>query len=645
MQQTIVRTVRSVRSMALSMVRCGSAAAILSLLSTHAAFAQDLPPELVHYADFVFTNGQVLTADADRSFTVAEAVAVRDNEILAVGTSERIAKLAGPDTRRIDLRGRSLTPGFIYNDGDNSVPGGDVLKESQWGGITRPALGGDTLDQVLATLAFIVEHEGSAGEPMFFNLTDSWASLAMSSWDLGTLDEVAPETPIVVYLDSSYSLVNTAMIELAIEKGFPPDHFHLDRDANGKYTGKAGAQLSGFIGREIRPWPSAEWFDEVAVPNAAETLRKYARHGVTLATGHMSAPTMTVLNRLFHDGDGSRLAIRVYPGLDFLRQNPEGEKYLKRIGNLVDFALSDERGPMVTIVGASVGPHSGSPDAAASLLTIEPKTKVIPELSPNAHGYNRWTAEWFTGLTQADLDEKQQRETDYHNVLLARQHGWNVTGVHNMGSEAIRLAMQNVAAAEQQDNMYVKELWRPQGFDHNIDWVPEVFAFYDAHPELKDLIRFGVSLKNGINQRDADPLGIRNVIVAQYGREGLDRMAPLRTLLERGIPFHIEGTEPEDDKDYPTWYMHLAVTRLSRDGEVVAPQEAIDREAALLALTRWAARFIGAEETLGSIEPGKLADLVVFDGDIMNVPIEQLPELKPVLTMVGGRIAYESERL
>ena len=79
---------------------------------------------------------------------------------------------------------------------------------------------------------------------------------------------------------------------------------------------------------------------------------------------------MTVLNRLFHDGDGRKLAVRVYPGLDFLRQNPEGEKYLNRIGKLVDFSLSDDSGPMVIIVGASVGPHSGSPAASASLLPL-----------------------------------------------------------------------------------------------------------------------------------------------------------------------------------------------------------------------------------------------------------------------------------
>lgn len=611
------------------------------------AHAQEraIPAELIRYADLVFFDGQVLTADADKDFTVAQAVAVRGNRVLAVGDSERILRLAGPSTRRIDLHGRSLTPGFIYNDGDNSVPAGDILKDSQWAGYIRPRLGGTTLNQALDTLAFVVNKEGSDGAPMFFNLSDSWAGSAMKTWSISTLDEIAPDTPIVVYLDSSYSLVNTAMIELALKKGFPADHFHLDRDADGNYTGRAGAQLSGYIGREVRPWPDPQWFDEVAIPEAVATLAKYARHGVTVATGHMSGPTMTVLNRLFHDGDGRKLAIRVYPGLDFLRQNPEGERYLKRIGNLIDFSLSDERGPMVSIVGASVGPHSGSPDAAASLLTIEPKKTIIRLLSPNAHGYNRWTAEWFTGLGQGDLSESQQKQTDFHNVLLARQHGWNITGVHNMGSEAIRLAMQNVASAERQEKLYVKKLWRPHGFDHNIDWVPELFEFYDAHPELKNLIRFGVNLGIGLNQRDAKPLGIENVIDAQYGREGLERMAPLRTLLEKGIPFHIEGTEPKDDTHYPTWYMQRAVTRLSDDGEVIAAHEALDRESAFLALTRWAARFIGANDDLGSIEVGKLADLVVFDGNIMEVPIERLANLFPVLTLVGGEIVYESKEL
>ena len=196
-------------------------------------FSQEsaVPPELIRYADIVLYNGQVLTADADENFTIAQAVAVRGNRILAVGSADRIMRLAGPNTRRIDLHGRSLTPGFIYSDGDNSVPAGDILKDSQWAGHIRPRVGGATLDQALDTLAFIVGKEGADGAPMFFNLSDSWASLAMKTWSISTLDEIAPDAPIVVYLDSSYSLVNTAMIELALKKGFPKDHFHPGRTA------------------------------------------------------------------------------------------------------------------------------------------------------------------------------------------------------------------------------------------------------------------------------------------------------------------------------------------------------------------------------------------------------------------------------
>jgi hypothetical protein len=319
--------------------------------------------------------------------------------------------------------------------------------------------------------------------------------------------------------------------------------------------------------------------------------------------------------------------------------------YLKRMGNLVDFSLTDERGPMVTIVGASVGPHSGSEDAAASLLSIEPKKNIIPEISPNAYGYNRWTGQWFTNLGQGDLNEMQKRQTDYYNVLLARQHGWNMTGIHNRGSEGIRLAMQNVLEAENQDKLYVKKLWRPQGFDHNVDWVPEVYEYYKAHPELADLIRFGVNLGTVISQRDNEAIGVTNVFEAQYGVESLKRIAPLKTLQEMGIKFHIEGTEPDDDKDFPTWYIQKAVTRLDDDGRVIAPEEALDRETAFLALTRWAARFIGAENDMGSIQPGMLADIVVFNGNLLEEPIETITDLKPVMTLVGGKVAYESPDL
>ena len=604
----------------------------------------NIPAELIDYPDFVFYNGQVLTGDKDKDFTIAQAVAVRGNRILTVGTSEQLQKYIGPKTRAIDLKGRSLTAGFIYNDGDNSVPAGDILKDSQWGGLTRPHVGGKTLDEALATLAKIVETEGKPGEPIYINLQDTWSGTAMNVWDIDTLNEVAPNNPVIVFLESSEGVMNQAMIDLAIKEGFPPNHLHMGKDKNGKYNGRAGAQLVGFIGREVRPWPDPIWFDEVGIPAAVKSLANYAKHGVTVATGHMSAPTMTILNRMFHE-DPKTLAVRVYPGLDFLRQNPNGEMYLKRMGNLVDFTLEDERGAMVTIVGASVGPHAGTPDGLSGLLSIHPKKVMIPGLAPNPNGDNRWTGEWMNGLSQDELTPEQMKQTDFYNVMLARQHGWNVTGIHNMGSQGIRLAMQNIIAAENQPKLYVKKLWRPQGFDHNIQWEPEIFTYYDTEPVLQDVVRFGISLRTMVAQRDSEPLGIKNLIEAQYGMEGLEKMVPLRTLLQKGIKFHIEGTEPHDKEMYPTWYMQKAENRVDRNGRVIAANEALDRESAFLALTRWAARFIGSEKDMGSIQPGMLADLVVFDGDIMAAPVEKLADIRAVLTLVGGQVAYDSPEL
>ncbi len=105
-----------------------------TLLLERSALAADneIPAQLIRYADLVLINGQVVTVDAD--FSVAEALAVRDGRVLAIGTSDDMLRLAGPDTERVDLAGRTLTPGYIYNDGDNAVPGGDIYKDTMVGG-------------------------------------------------------------------------------------------------------------------------------------------------------------------------------------------------------------------------------------------------------------------------------------------------------------------------------------------------------------------------------------------------------------------------------------------------------------------------------------------------------------------------------
>jgi predicted amidohydrolase YtcJ len=91
--------------------------------------------------------------------------------------------------------------------------------------------------------------------------------------------------------------------------------------------------------------------------------------------------------------------------------------------------------------------------------------------------------------------------------------------------------------------------------------------------------------------------------------------------------------------------MQRAENRVDRQGRVIAPKEALDRKSAFLALTRWAARFIGSEKDLGVIAPGYYADLVVFNGNLLDVPVEKLADLRAVMTLVGGKVAYEGPGL
>jgi len=610
------------------------AAMLAGMLASTVAFAQS--QLIMNYADTVLYNGQIITADD--AFSIKEAVAIRDGKFLAVGTTDEILPLAGPETRKIDLQGKSVTPGFIYSDGDNAVPGGDLVKDSQWNGTIQDQIGGETIEQIEQTITHIAENEALPGEIVFIKTADNWAGTILETWNKDTLDELSPNNPTLLLPDCCYAIANSAMIKLMLEKGFPPDHLHLMKDANGNITGQLGANAVGFVGRELRPFPPPEWIQENGVKAAREMIKEYAAEGITLATGHMTGLTVLILNHLFKDGT---LAMRVHPALDLMRQNAFPERTLGRVGNLMDFALSDKRGPMVQIVGTAVGPHTGAPDAAIGLMTLEPKTNILPELGKNAHGYDRWSGQFFNDKGTMQLTDEQRKDTEYHNFMLARQYGYNVNGVHNMGSGGIMLSMELIVAAEAQKQLYEPNLSRAQALDHNIDWMPENFEYFKQHKELlTKYLRVGVSLSTAMRQRDAKMFGYEDVVSAQYGWDGLERMAPLRSLLEAGIPFHIEGTDP---KNKPLSIVKDAVTRIDRKGRVVAPQEALTREQAIMAITRWGARFISAEHLFGTIEAGKYADLVVFDGDVMKAPIEQIDQIRPVLTLVGGEVAFEAK--
>jgi hypothetical protein len=113
-------------------------------------------------------------------------------------------------------------------------------------------------------------------------------------------------------------------------------------------------------------------------------------------------------------------------------------------------------------------------------------------------------------------------------------------------------------------------------------------------------------------------------------------VVPVKSMLDHGIRVAFES-----DRDMSVWYeIELLITRKDAKGKVWGPQERIDRTAALKTATIAAAEYILKGDQLGSIEPGKWADLVVLDRDYMTIPVEQIHEIQPQVTVFDGKIVF-----
>jgi len=578
---------------------------------------------LMNYADMVLHNGQILTVDSE--FSVVDAIAVRDGKILATGSNSDMLALAGPQTDRVDLRGRTVTPGYIYNDGDNSVPGGDIYKDTLVDGFLSGRIKGEELEELLRSIDEVLGKSHS-GDPVFINMPKDYP-LEASHWTADDIDELAPDNPLALFYTSSDVKVNHSMLERAFAMGLPRDHFGVKKDEDGEATGELFHEATGFVGWQVRPYPKREYI-EGALEEAKASFLGYLSSGVTTTTGHMSGLTISMLNELFHKGE---LTMRVYPGHDFTRQNPFPEQYLKRIGNLVNFSLYDpQNGPMVKIVGAALASLDDGPNSPSGILTIQPKDKILPDLGGTPYGWNKWTGEAVTGLSWEDLSDEQRYMTDWNTMRLLNKYGWNTSGNHNMGSGAMKVVLDAV------ENAYSGEILfnqlKPNAYDHNVIWHEDN---YPMILKYNDKLRFALNIGEVF-----EPRMVNGVAALHYEYENqLDNIQPVKDLIELGINVHFEGT---DGHNHPMKIIKYAVTRTDDNGKVIGPNQAIDRQTALRMITSYGARFINEEENLGSLEPGKWADLVVLNGNFLEVPDHELELLDIDLTFVAGKLAYDA---
>jgi hypothetical protein len=581
------------------------------------------PPEVLAYPELMVVNGKVLTVD--RSFSVAEAVAVRDGRILAVGPTADIRRLAGPKTRFIDAQGKSVVPGIIDSDGDNAFAGGDLYKDTMVNGKVGQRVRGADVPEMLEKVKALVAI-AAPGSPVYVRMSDEFRN-ALSKLTAKDLDTIAPKNPLMLSLSSSDGVVNTLMLERAFAAGLRRDHFQVVKDKNGEPTGQLFSRALGFVGWNLRDWPQ---LTEETFKEQENILAGFAKVGVTTLTGHASGYTVTIISQMYHQG---RLKLRLRPDIDFARQNPIADQIIRRVPNLVNFGLGDG---MVRIAGAAVGPVDGASDDGG-ILTRDPKKRIPPEIGGSPNGANKWTGEQWTGKQWVrDLTEAERHDTEWETFRLLRKHGWNIGGNHNMGSGAAETVMLALLDAEAQGDITVKTMLARNSLDHNLIWDQ---VSIDLAKKLGDRIAFGLNSEI-FSQRVVNNV---EMLEAQYG-DLLNTMQPVRDLVAAGINVHLEGGDAV--RKAPFWRIARFVTRTDKStrsavaaGRVWGEQHAIDRKTALAFNTIAAARFISEEKDLGSLEKGKYADMLVLNEDYMTV--KDLDSVRPLITIVGGKVVWE----
>ena len=548
-----------------------------------------VPEALISYPDVIAYGGQVLTADKDDpSFTIAQAVAVRDGKFLAIGSDADIKKLAGPKTRMINLAGGSLVPGFMdTHQHTHEYSMRWVPKAEQ-----RRSIKFENLESGLEEIRTLA----NALKPGEWVVT-STRPYSARALNRANIDKVAPNNPVVVEISSEENIANSLALEKLIELA-GPNVAGLVKDQKGEPTGHLRDVAVGVMQYEAVPWPYP------AIPVFQDALKKEMllenSWGVTTVTTRITSEALTAINRMNRDTGSLPLRWRV--GLPFPHLNPVADKYFQRLGDMD--RMGDEYLKINGISFFSIDSAIGRGGA----WTSSPKVRVLPgDLS---------------GETGVD------RKVNLPLVTMANKYGWAVKSIHSAGDMSNTVLLQEYAKANGEIPIGDKRF----GIDHGPMLTPEhakLIAQLGVIPSIQAKYVFS---------KDNESL------IYQYGAESLQKMTAIKTLIDAGIKVAGGADTGEPPFAEPLWNMEKMVTRIDEAGRTWGAKEAIDRKTALLTYTRWAARYSHDEDRLGSIEVGKIADFVVLGDNFLTAPDSVISDLPVKLTFVGGKVVYDRER-
>jgi len=573
--------------------------------------------------NLILHNGKVLTVDA--KFSIAEAVAVTGKSITAVGSNADIMKLAGPNTQVIDLKGRTVTPGLMDTHLHYSgLEYGGELTETQktvyrvdWRGVRTKE---DVLNQISAIIA---KYKFKPGEWIHFDNTISFmgelsettlqqGDILFNQLNRWELDKAAPNNPIIM------------------SEGIPEYNGLL---INGVAMDILMKNYGDFIKKNGR-----YWVDSSGRPDGH--LESVATRPVMMK--YEPSPTPEILASLFRMEQESLAAIGEttisgrYP--DF---RVKALKLLEARGEAIGrtgFGLEDVFG-MMSDPAADLKKQKGVVGSGSDLVWI---TSIAPSsvdgtgsrMCTNMHknGTDAIDSLYPQGQCYQDREfngaagKAAKIHASYYQdwVAASAKNGIRFANTHMSGDRSIANFLKMMEDAEKQ---YGRASIKGWASDH-CDLVNPA--------DLKKAAQLGV-------QFSCYPMAINrgSEVAKNYGDKVANSFtAPLKSMLDAGMRPAYEG----EGAPHVWEGLYTFITRKDKAGKVWAPQEKLDRPTALKFATIWAAEYVLKGDKLGSIEPGKLADLVVLDRDYMTIPDDEIPKIRPQLTVFDGKIVFVHEK-
>jgi predicted amidohydrolase YtcJ len=576
-------------------LKAPSSLIVLALTLSPFCLTQTAQAQHVGKADLVLINGTILTVDAQDS--VAEALAIRANKIIAVGSKQKVLALADAHTQILDLHGRTATPGLIDTHGHYQDAGIDELYNVKLSDATSIA---EIVRRVQAKIATAKPGEWIRGA--------GWdeAKLAENRYiHASDLDKVSPNNPVWLQNTTGhYAAVNSYALRLAhitAETKDPPAGT-IDRDASGVPTGVLKEQANQVVVALIPP-PTAEQRKQ----GILKSIDDLHHEGMTAFKEIGGPPAWSAYQQVLAEGKlDERVCMLWYANntvetaksaLTEIQKNPRPPQ-----------SLGDGRllacGAKIFMDGSAIG---------RTAWVYQPWYKNTTEIDTGNFGY-------------PNMDPEVYRQM----VRLFHQAGVTV-GTHAIGDRAIDWVVDTYA-------LVLKETPTP-GLRHTIihAYLPTPHAIatmatlekqYDAaYPEVQPPFLWWIG----------------KGMTANFGLDRLAATMPLKTYLEHGVRWG--GGSDYFVTPYPARYgLWASVERETLAGtHPFGMSEAVDIHTALHSYTAWAAPLLFLEEKAGTLEPGKRADIAIWDSNLYTIPSEKLKDIKCEMTIFDGKIVYKND--